>query len=99
MSTFILPTIAWSSLLPIIVQDAQPGDVIEIHTAAMEARAWQAVQDAGRDDLHIVLLPPDRGAARRRRSPTPLRPDPQGEHTLAWGQGTAAFCTTSTLIY
>ncbi len=58
MRTYILPTIAWDSLLPMIVKDAQPGDVIETHTEEMQQRAQQVLDAASRTDLTIRLTPP-----------------------------------------
>ena len=55
MKRYILPTIDWSSLLPIIVRDAQPGAVLETDTEDMAELIRQALDEAGRSDLHLVL--------------------------------------------
>jgi hypothetical protein len=51
---YILPDLPWVILLDIIVRDAPPGSVIEVHTAAMREATDRAVQQAGRDDLIVV---------------------------------------------
>ena len=51
---YILPDLPWAMLLDVIVRDAPPGSVIEVHTAAMREAADQAVAQAGRDDLVVV---------------------------------------------
>ncbi len=62
MAKFILPTTDWALLLPPIVKDAQPGDVLEVHTQAMWQLASEAIRQAGRDDVVVRLLdvPPPR---------------------------------------
>ena len=49
-----LPDLLWLMLLPVVVKDAPPGRVLEVHTAAMRDAADQAVAQAGRDDLVVV---------------------------------------------
>ena len=51
---YILPDLPWAILLEVILRDAPPGSVIEVHTTAMRDAADQAVQQAGRDDLVVV---------------------------------------------
>jgi hypothetical protein len=55
MRTYILPTTDWAVLLPIILRDAQAGDVLEVHTPAMWERTTEMVRDARRTDLVIRL--------------------------------------------
>ena len=64
MDTYILPTTEWAPLLQIIVKDAQPGDVLEVHTDGMYALAVQTLRTVGRDDLTVVQrdgATPERG--------------------------------------
>ena len=56
MSKFILPSTDWALLLPPILKDAQPGDVLEVHTQAMWQLTCEAIRQAGRDDLVVHLL-------------------------------------------
>ncbi len=56
MSKFILPSTDWALLLPPILKDAQPGDVLEVHTQAMWQLTSEAIRQAGRDDLVVRLL-------------------------------------------
>ena len=51
---YILPDLPWVLLLDVIVRDAPPGSVIEVHTAAMREAADRAVAQARRDDLVVV---------------------------------------------
>ena len=61
---YMLPHLPWAILLDVIVRDAPPGSVIEVHTAAMWDAADQAVVQAGRDDLVVVgPVPHLQGAA------------------------------------
>ena len=55
--TYILPTIAWASLLDIIVRDAPPGAVIEVHTSEMERVTEQTLRRLERPDLQIRFTP------------------------------------------
>ena len=55
MKRYILPTTDWASLVPIIVRDAQPGAVLEVHTEAMAELVRGALEAAGRADLHLVV--------------------------------------------
>ncbi len=55
MKRYILPTTDWASLVPIIVRDAQPGAVIETDTEDMAELVRQALDEAGRSDMHLVL--------------------------------------------
>ncbi len=55
--TYILPTIAWASLLEIIVRDAPPGAVIEVHTSEMERVTQQTLLKLQRQDLQIRFTP------------------------------------------
>ncbi len=57
-TTYILPDLPWTVLLPAIMRDARPGDVIEVHTDAMRAHVEQVVRDAGRDDLVVRQVDP-----------------------------------------
>ncbi len=57
-TTFILPDLPWAILLPVIVKDARPGDVIEVHTEAMREVAEAALQLEGRQDVSVVLRSP-----------------------------------------
>jgi len=43
-------------LLGPIVKDAQPGDVIEVHTQEMWELATETIRNEGRDDLVVRLL-------------------------------------------
>ena len=61
MRTYILPTTDWAVLLPIILRDAQAGDVLEVHTREMWELTTQMAGDVGRTDLVIRLR--DRTAA------------------------------------
>ena len=54
---YILPDVAWTPLLQIIVREAPSGAVLEVHTGAMQAVAEAAVQAVGRTDLTIQLKP------------------------------------------
>ena len=54
---YILPDIDWTHLLQIIVHEAPPGAVLEVHTVAMQAVAEATVQASGRTDLRIQLGP------------------------------------------
>ncbi len=56
-------------MLEIVVKDAEPGDVIEVHMPEMEELARNALQRVNRDDVTVVLTPP------RRRQPTGGTPD------------------------
>ncbi len=58
LNTYILPGLDWAGLLEIVVRDALPGDVIEVHTAEMEELAVRALQHVNRDDLTVVLTAP-----------------------------------------
>lgn len=51
-------------MLEIVVRDAAPGDVIEVHMPEMEDLARAALRRVNRDDVTVVLTPP-----RRRRPP------------------------------
>ena len=55
MKRYILPTTDWASLVPIIVRDAQPGAVLEVHTADMADLVRRALDAAERADLLLVL--------------------------------------------
>jgi hypothetical protein len=54
--TYILPTVAWVSLLPIVAHDAPAGAVIEVHTAEMLLLAQQALQRCNCDDVEVRLV-------------------------------------------
>ncbi len=56
--TFILPDVAWVSLLEVIARDARPGDTIEVHTEAMRELAEAALRGEGRQDVAVALRPP-----------------------------------------
>ena len=57
-TTYILPDLPWTALLPAIMKDARAGDRIVVHTAAMHAAVQQALQEAGRNDLQLELREP-----------------------------------------
>ncbi len=59
----ILPDLPWAMLLEVIVRDAPPGSVIEVHTAAMREATDRAVRQSGRDDLVVVGPAPHRQEA------------------------------------
>jgi hypothetical protein len=60
-TTYILPDLPWTALLPAITKDARAGDHIVVHTEAMHAAVAQALREAGRDDLTLELRePPER---------------------------------------
>ena len=59
-TTYILPDLPWTALLPAITKDARAGDHIVVHTPAMLAAVAQALRDAGRDDLTLELREPPR---------------------------------------
>ena len=60
-TTYILPDLPWTALLPAITQDARAGDRIVVHTDAMLTAVAHALREAGRDDLHLELRePPER---------------------------------------
>jgi hypothetical protein len=60
-TTYILPDLPWTALLPAITQDARAGDRIVVHTEAMLAAVAHALREAGRDDLTLELRePPER---------------------------------------
>ncbi len=56
MRKYILPTTDWSPLLGPIVKDADPGDVLEVHTQEMWELATEVIRKEGRDDLVVRLL-------------------------------------------
>ena len=61
-TTYILPDLPWTALLPAITKDARAGDHIVVHTPAMLVAVAQALREAGRDDLTLELRePPQRG--------------------------------------
>ena len=61
-TTYILPGLPWTALLPAITKDARAGDRIVVHTDAMHAAVAQVLREAGRDDLTLELRePPERG--------------------------------------
>ena len=53
--TYILPTTDWAMLLDIIVREAPPGSVIEVHEAAMQILAEQKLHALGRQDVTVRL--------------------------------------------
>src|SRR4028118_1893022 len=55
--TYILPTIAWASLLDIIVRDAPSEAVIEVHTLEMERVTEQTLHRLERQDLEVRFIP------------------------------------------
>ncbi len=69
MPKYILPSTDWAPLLPTIVKDAQPGAIIETHTAAMYDLVMEELSAVGRTDIEVHLL----------NRETPKRPTP-GEH-------------------
>jgi hypothetical protein len=54
--TYILATIGWVSLLPVVAHDAPAGAVIEVHTAEMLLLAQQALQRCNRDDVEVRFV-------------------------------------------
>ena len=64
MKRYILPTTAWASLVPIILRDAQPGAMLEVHTADMAELVRRALDTPERADLHLVLRNPGSGLHR-----------------------------------
>ncbi len=68
MNTFILPGPDWAGLLEIVVRDAEPGDVIEVHMPEMEELARAALRRVNRDDVTVVLTAP------RKRQPPGATP-------------------------
>ncbi len=58
MKRYILPTIDWAALVPIIVREAPPGAVLEVHTEAMAELVRRALEAAGRADLHLMVRTP-----------------------------------------
>ena len=59
-TTYILPDLPWTALLPATTKDARAGDRIVVHTEAMLAAVAQALREAGRDDLTLELREPPR---------------------------------------
>ena len=57
-TTYILPDLPWTALLPAITKDARAGDHIVVHTDAMYAAVMQALRAAERDDLTVELRAP-----------------------------------------
>ena len=57
-TTYILPDLPWTALLPAITKDARAGDHIVVHTDAMYTAVMQALREAGRDDLTLELRKP-----------------------------------------
>ena len=55
MKRYILPTTDWASLVPIIVRDAQPGALMEVHTEDMAELVRRVLGATGRSDIHLVL--------------------------------------------
>ena len=56
MPKYILPTTDWAPLLKTIVKDAQPGAIIETHTASMYELVTEELKAAGRTDIEVRLL-------------------------------------------
>jgi hypothetical protein len=54
-ATYILPTVAWASLLEIIARDAPSGAVIEVHTPDMQVLALQTLLALDRQDVQVRL--------------------------------------------
>ncbi len=57
-TTYILPDLPWTALLPAITKDARAGDHIVVHTDAMYAAVMQALRAAERDGLTVELREP-----------------------------------------
>ena len=57
-TTYILPDLPWTALLPAITKDAHAGDRIVVHTEAMHAAVAAALRATGRDDLQLELRAP-----------------------------------------
>jgi hypothetical protein len=53
---YILPTIAWLSLLEVIAREAPAGSTIEVHTEEMRALAERLLAENNRDDVQLVFL-------------------------------------------
>lgn len=70
MPKYILPTTDWAPLLKTIVKDAQPGAVIETHTASMYDLVMEELRAVGRSDIKVRLL--------SREAPTVAVPDNPG---------------------
>lgn len=66
MKRYILPTTDWSSLVPIIIRDAQAGAVMEVHTEEMADLVRGALDDAGRSNCTSCS---ETRALRRRHRP------------------------------
>ena len=66
MPKYILPSTDWAALLPTIVKDAQPGAIIETHTAAMYDLVMEELSAVGRTDIEVHLL-----SRERLKAPTP----------------------------
>jgi hypothetical protein len=56
-ATYILPSVAWASLLEIIACDAPSGAVIQVHTPDMQALALETLLARGRLDVQVRLTP------------------------------------------
>jgi hypothetical protein len=54
--TYILPSTDWASLLDVIVREAPPGAVIEVHTEAMQALSEAALHQIDRQDVTVRLV-------------------------------------------
>ena len=63
MKRYILPTTDWASLVPVIIHDAPPGAVLEVHTEEMAVLVRHALAEAERSDLHLVVQHPRIGQA------------------------------------
>ncbi len=56
--TYILPTLAWASLLEVIVREAPPGALIQTETEEMRALAEHLLAQQGRADVRVLLRQP-----------------------------------------
>ncbi len=54
---YILPDVDWTHVLQIIVREAPPGAMLDVHTGAMHAVAVATVRETGRTDLTVQLGP------------------------------------------
>ena len=63
MKRSIVPTTDWASLVAIIVRDAPPGAVLEVHTQEMAELVRRALDAARRAAMHCMLQHPWSGQA------------------------------------
>lgn len=56
--TYILPDVTWQILLDVILRDAPPDAVIEVHTLSMQAVVEKRLAETGRTDLVLRRVEP-----------------------------------------